>query len=87
MDNDDRAVTIVTDRGQVSIPATLRRELGLTQGKRMAWERVSEDELRVRVLPDQAAPGASSVLGFARRFRKQPRGTAEWMAEIREGER
>ncbi len=84
---DDRAVTTVTDRGQVSIPAALRRELGLTQGKRIAWARVSKDELRIQVLSDQPAPGASSVLGFARRFRKQPRSTAEWMAEIREGER
>ena len=35
-----------------------------------------------------AAPlGARAMLGFARRLRAQPRPTAEWMSELREGER
>ena len=32
------------------------------------------------------AIGAHAVLGFARRFRAQPRATSEWMSELREGE-
>jgi len=31
--------------------------------------------------------GAMAMLGFARRFHPQPRTTAEWMAELRAGER
>lgn len=31
--------------------------------------------------------GAMAMLGFARRFRTVPRTTAEWMAELRAGER
>ena len=31
--------------------------------------------------------GAMAMLGFARRFRPQLRTTAEWMAELRAGER
>ncbi|MBI2926438.1 MAG: hypothetical protein HYY24_12155 [Verrucomicrobia bacterium] len=30
--------------------------------------------------------GAMAMLGFVRRFRPQPRTTAEWMAELRAGE-
>jgi hypothetical protein len=38
--------------------------------------------------PATAAPlGAQAMLGFARRFRSQPRTTADWMSELREGER
>jgi hypothetical protein len=32
------------------------------------------------------AVGARAVLGFARRFRAQPRSTSQWMSELREGE-
>jgi hypothetical protein len=36
----------------------------------------------------QSAPlGAMAMLGFARRFHPRPRTTAEWMAELRNGER
>ncbi len=35
-----------------------------------------------------AAPaGARAMLGFARRFRAESRNTADWMAELREGDR
>lgn len=30
--------------------------------------------------------GARAMLGFARRFRSQVRATADWLAELREGE-
>jgi hypothetical protein len=36
--------------------------------------------------PPAAPPGARAMLGFARRFRSQYRPTAEWLAELREGE-
>lgn len=80
-------VTVVTDRGQVSIPAELRRELRLAPGRRLRWERVADGELRVVVLPEAGARGARAMRGFARRFRERPRRTAEWMRELREGER
>jgi hypothetical protein len=32
------------------------------------------------------ALGARAVLGFARRFRAEPRSTSQWMSELREGE-
>ncbi len=77
-------ITVVTERGQTSIPAHLRKAMGLGKGCRFAWERVGEDEIRVRVLrSDKADPRA--MLGFAKRFRATRR-TSEWMKILREGE-
>jgi len=77
-------VTVVTERGQTSIPAHLRKEMGLGKGKRLMWERVSNEEIRIRVRPPVEANPAA-MLGFARRFRKTRR-TAAWMSELRAGE-
>lgn len=78
-------VTTVTERGQVSIPAGLRDELALAQGKKLRWEKVNDHELRVVVLEDRP-PGAKAMLGFARRLHRKPRRTSDWMKELREGE-
>ena len=78
-------VTVVTDRGQVSIPAHLRRELSLDKGQKVLWQKVSDSELRVRVLEERTPAGPRAVRGFARRFRETRR-TADWMRELREGE-
>lgn len=66
----------------------------------MVIEKVKRlDETRARQLltwlqrqEPEAAParqpaGAIAMLGFARRFRSAPRATAEWMEELRAGER
>jgi hypothetical protein len=57
------------------------------------------DETRARQVlgwlqaQEQAAPasgapaGARAMLGFARRLRSDARSTADWMSELREGER
>lgn len=78
-------ISVVTERGQVSIPSRLRKELSLVQGQRLLWEKVGEHEMRVTVLPDPEPRGAIAMLGFAKRFR-HPRHTEDWMAELREGE-
>lgn len=79
-------ITVVTDRGQVSIPAHLRKELALTKGQRLLWQKTGQRELRVVVLEPPAPRSAQAMRGFARRFRSDPRTTDEWMAELREGE-
>ena len=78
-------ISIVTERGQVSVPSNLRRELGLEKGRRLLWEKIGEQEIRVVVLPEMEPRGAMAMLGFARRFRPT-RTTEEWMKELREGE-
>jgi bifunctional DNA-binding transcriptional regulator/antitoxin component of YhaV-PrlF toxin-antitoxin module len=77
--------SVVTERGQVSIPAELRKELALGKGRRLLWEKAADAELRVKVLPEHEPQGSLRMLGFARRFRAT-RPTADWMAELREGE-
>jgi AbrB family looped-hinge helix DNA binding protein len=79
-------VTTVTERGQVSIPAEVRKQMGLRPGRRLLWEPTSDTECRVRVSREGRAPGAVAMLGYARHFR-EPRRTSEWLAELREGER
>lgn len=79
--------TLLTERGQVSVPASIRREVGLKAGQLLRWERLSDTELRV-VVDRQAAPqGAYAALGYARRW--IPAGSAgrtdEVMQELREG--
>ena len=79
-------VTTVTERGQVSVPAEVRRRLRLQPGRRLVWEATSDTECRVRVGDEVPAAGAMAMRGYARRFRNVRR-TADWLAELREGER
>ncbi len=78
--------SVLTTRGQVSVPASLRKAMGLRPGQSLHWEQVSDREIRVSI-PAGKPPGPLAMLGHARRLRKTPpRRTAEWMRDIREGE-
>ena len=79
-------ITKITERGQASIPAAVRKRLDLRTGTRLVWEVVSDNEVRVRVQTEAAVEGPRSVLGYAKSFRAT-RPTAVWMNELREGER
>lgn len=72
----------LTERGQISVPAKLRKSLGLRPGQRFSWERISDRELRVTVEAENP-PGPLAALGFAKNFPRAPRSTASWMAELR----
>lgn len=80
--------TRITERGQISIPASLRESLGLRSGTAVSW-RIADDGkglLGVPVaLPAARARSARDVVGWGRKYHA-PRRTAEWMAELREGE-
>jgi len=75
----------LTERGQVSLPAALRRSLRLRPGQKLRFEAVSDREFRVIALKDDS-PGPLAALGYARRMREKPRRTKDWMKELREGE-
>ena len=79
-------MTVVTTRGQASIPATLREEMAIKKGQRLLWERTGERELRVVLVEASPPLGAQAMRGFARRFRDAPRTTEDWLAELRDGE-
>jgi bifunctional DNA-binding transcriptional regulator/antitoxin component of YhaV-PrlF toxin-antitoxin module len=79
--------TTVTERGQTAIPARLRREYDVVPGTELVWEEAGRDAWRVQIRRKPAQkPDPMSMLGFAKQFRA-PRRTADWMAEIREGEK
>jgi len=84
----DKLTTVVTERGQVSIPAVIRKELGLKTGQPVVWEKISDRECLVKIPGEKKPVGAMAMLGFAARFRgEKGHRTARIMAELREGER
>ncbi len=78
-------VTTVTERGQISIPAGVRRVLNVKPGERLVWEPSGEHECRVRRVADTPIKGAMAMRGYAKSFR-DVRSTEAWLRELREGE-
>jgi len=77
----------LTERGQISVPATLRKAMNLRPGQRFQFAAVSDREFRVIARNDTPA-GPMAALGYARRLRIAPaRRTSDWMQELREGEK
>jgi len=77
----------LTERGQVSVPASIRKRMNLRPGQKLRWERISEKECRVMI--ETIAPaGPLAVLGYGPKLRgDRGRRTADWMEELRAGER
>ena len=77
-------ITTVTERGQVSIPSEIRKQLGLEPGQRLEWVVVSDRECRVL-----RGAGSSVGIGRPRRgFARQLgpwRTRRVWWAELRGG--
>ncbi len=77
----------LTERGQISVPAALRKSMKLQPGQRFRWQRISDREMRVSV-ETPLTKGPLSVLGYAQKLRSGPvRRTASWMRELRAGEK
>ena len=79
--------TTITERGQVSIPAHLRREMNLEPGQMVLWEKVSATECRLVLEPRKVIKADPvAAIGFAKRHGLPTRATAEWMKILRGGE-
>jgi AbrB family looped-hinge helix DNA binding protein len=78
-------LTTLTERGQVSMPSAIRRQMGLRPGQPLLWKRISDHEVRVMV--QCRAPG-KSMRGFIKKLHKKkvPVTTDDWMQILREGE-
>jgi AbrB family looped-hinge helix DNA binding protein len=77
--------TTLTDRGQVSMPASIRRELGLRPGQMLLWKQISADEVRVKIPRRGRGP---SMRGFMKKLLPDgPLNTAGWMKILREAEK
>jgi bifunctional DNA-binding transcriptional regulator/antitoxin component of YhaV-PrlF toxin-antitoxin module len=79
-------VTSLTERGQVSVPADIRRAAHLRPGQALRWEMVSDQEFRVYVTAEKEPRGIYAALGFAKAWNPTQRSTNEIMAELRAGE-
>jgi AbrB family looped-hinge helix DNA binding protein len=77
--------TVITRRGQVSVPAAVRSKMRLRPGQRVVWQPVSEQECRMLVAEAKTPAGPLAMLGYARTFRETRR-TSEWLRELRQGE-
>ena len=79
--------TTITERGQVSIPAELRRDMHLTPGQTILWEKVSATECRLVIEPRAVIkPDPIGALNFAKEHGLPERRSDEVLAELREGE-
>lgn len=79
--------TTITERGQISIPASIRQQLNLRPGQKLRWQKVADNECRVFLDVSHDAPGPMAMLGFARKFNPDDlRRTDQWMRELREGD-
>jgi len=76
-------ITTLTERGQVSVPAQIRKRLGMKPGTKLCWQEVSDHECRLLI--QEEGPGAEAMRGYAASFRKA-RSTNDWMSELREGD-
>lgn len=82
------SLTTLTERGQVSMPAALRKKLGLRPGQPLMWKMISDTECRVVVVRKPVDRRGQSMRGFMKRFQKGlPETTSGWMELLREGER
>ena len=83
----DDMTTVLTVRGQTSVPATLRRLAHLKPGQRLRWRQMSNTEFAVRIDAGTDAPGPLAALGYAQRYAHgTPKTTDDVMHELREGE-
>ena len=77
----------ITERGQVSIPAELRRDMHLSPGQTVIWEKVSATECRLIVEPRAVIqPDPLAALNFAKEHGLPQRPSDEVLAELREGD-
>ena len=73
------------ERGQISIPASVREHMALRPGMSLLWNTGSPPVLHGDGRPDAQAQGDMAMLGYAATFR-ETRMTEDWMKELREGE-
>jgi len=63
----DSRQTTVTERGQTSIPAVIRKESKLKKGQALEWEMISKREFRVWVVSSEKKGSLRKAFGYAKR--------------------
>ena len=78
----------ITERGQISIPASIRKQAKLQSGQTLQWELLTNREFRLVMVQDVNPVGAFAMLGYAKQFNlAETRSVDEIMAELRAGDR
>ncbi|MEI7899177.1 MAG: AbrB/MazE/SpoVT family DNA-binding domain-containing protein [bacterium] len=82
--------TILTERGQISIPAAIRKKANLVPGQRLLWHQTGHNTFSVTLetVPKKRRR-AVGLIGYARRFFPDggmPKRTDEVLKLLRQGE-
>lgn len=84
----EKFITVVTQRGQISIPAAVRRLLGLKPGHRLEWRAATQGQVTLRVVRTGMAPGPRATFGYAARLlSNRDLSSDQVLKELREGEK
>lgn len=76
-------ITVLTDRGQLQVPAWLRDQLALQPGQRFAWRVLPDGDLQVHVVRQEAAARRTQWRAYARTTQGN-RSSDDILAEMRE---
>ena len=79
-------VTKLTERGQVSMPSSIRKKLGLLPGRKIIWKYISENEIRL-LIGGRKPKQKGAMRGVMKNYHSGENSTtADWMRVLREGE-
>ncbi|MDD4443286.1 MAG: sporulation regulator [Lentisphaerae bacterium] len=85
----EKNITVLTERGQISMPSFLRKKARLATGQRLAWRQTGDGVFSVTVVKrPHKRVSALEMIGYAKRFNRHglPLDTDEAMKVLREGE-
>jgi len=89
MKSGNATATVLTERGQVSVPSRMRKKAGLVPGQRLLWRQTGPDSFSVTVQPDpRRRQRAVDLIGYAKRYANDglPKRTDDVLKLLREGE-
>ena len=78
-------ITMLTDRGQVQVPAWVREKLELQTGQKFAWRILADGDLQVHVIRQESTTRRAQWRGYVQSVHGE-RTSDEVLAEVRAGD-
>lgn len=78
-------ITMLTDRGQIQVPAWVRERLALQPGQRFSWRVLPDGDLQVHVVRQEATARRAQWRAYARTTQGD-RTSDDILAEMREAD-
>lgn len=72
--------TVLTSKGQTTVPAPVRRKLGLRAGSRVEWR---EEGDRVVLVPVSTSPPAEAIDRLRGLLKHKSRNSNAWLKKVR----